>query len=270
MKKLTKKQMIIAGIIAAVLVLGGGAAVVMKLRAKPAAPKTEATKKKKITEAVNVIPVADRPYMQIKPDASNKHIYIVVDEVKKSATAMEYEIEYQTGSQLEGAFGTQELGQLPTSKDILLGSCSAGGACRYHTEVKGGTLLGRFTGTENYAVKSDWKYIENPKKETSISSTDAFFQLESPELAKQPIMIIFNSPGYPQKLGTVISDIYSLTAVNPLSGKGKLTMRAKEDAAGAKIMGWDGKTWKEFTSKVDGKNVTADVDLMEAYVVAKK
>jgi hypothetical protein len=270
MKKLSKKQIIIAGIITLLLVLGGGAVAVMKLKSKPASSAAQTTKKKKITEAVNVIPVADRPYLQILPDASDKHIYIVANAIKKTATNMEYEIEYQTGSQLEGAFGTIELGSLPAKKDILLGSCSAGGACRYHTEVKGGTMLARMTGNENYAVKSDWKYIENPKKETSISSTDAFFQLESPELAKQPIMIIYNTPGFPGNPGTVISDVYSLTAVNPLSGKGKLTMRAKEDAAGAKIMGWEGKSWKEFSSKVDGKNVTADVELMEAYVVAKK
>jgi hypothetical protein len=35
-------------------------------------------------------------------------------------------------------------------------------------------------------------------------------------------------------------------------------------------MGYDGEKWKEFTGTLDGKMITAEVDLMQLYVVVRK
>lgn len=186
---------------------------------------------------------------------------------------MDYELEYQTDSSLQGLTGVLELTTLPAqTKSILLGTCSAGGACTYHKNVQGGTMLVKFSGgAASYALKQDWKYVDNAKKESAISSRDAFFQMESKDLANQRFLIIYNTPGYPKTpAGTVISEAYSLTGMSPLSGKATLTMRAKEDAAGAVIAGWNGQSWQEFKGQSNGKSITAEVSLLPVYLVIRK
>jgi hypothetical protein len=273
MKKSNKKLLIIIAVVVVLIALvGGGIFAATKMMKKPAPAAPKQSQKKRISDPVNIIDQKDRPFMEVKPiDARN--IAVVVNEVKKPATNMDYELEYQTASSLEGLTGVLELGSLPAiTKPILLGTCSAGGACRYHENVQGGTLLSKFTGGEQtYALKQEWKYAANSKRETKFSSRDAFFQIESKDLADQKFVIVYNTPGYPgTPTGTVISEAYVISTVSPLKGSATLTMRAKEDVAGAVIAGWDGTAWKEFKGKTDGKSITAQVDLLAVYAVVKK
>jgi len=53
-----------------------------------------------------------------------------------------------------------------------------------------------------------------------------------------------------------------------LSGKVELTMRANEEGE-LKIAAWDGSKWVTYEGKVDGKMITATVDLVEVYVVVR-
>lgn len=253
------------------VLVGGGYVAYAKFFKKSETTAQEAPKKKRVSDPVNVLPVAERPYMQIVPVGDGRNLMILVKSLKKPATEAEYELEYQAGSLLQGAFGAIELGKIPAEAKILLGSCSAGGACTYHTDVKGGTLVTRFKGEDSsYALKSDWKYIDNAKKETEFSSKDAKFQMASKDLASQRYLIIFNDAGYPEGLtGTPVSDPYSLTVSSDLKGTGTLTMRAQEEGT-LSIMGWDGSTWKSFSGTVDGKSITAEVPLMELYIVVKQ
>jgi hypothetical protein len=269
-----KKNLIIALI--ALLLLGGGAtALVLGKKNKGSqteGPTPTPEKKKRITEPVNQIPVQERPYLQVQPLADGHNIKIVVNKLKKPATNMEYELEYQAGSLLQGAFGQMEITEPPAENKILLGSCSAGGACTYHKDVKGGTLLTRFTGAEEkYVLKSDWKYIDNAAANTEFSSRDAKFQLESEDLAAHRFLIIFNSPGYPAGLETEpISEIYNLNSSRawPQQSTAQLTIRANEADEQAQIMGFDGQEWIEFESQVEGKQVQAEVELLPIYCVA--
>lgn len=268
--KSNKMMLIGGGVVLALLIIVAGIFAYSKMNSKTTDENAQPTTKKKVVAPTNVIPVAERPYVEIDPvDARN--IQIVVNTTKKDADSVDYEIEYQTESSLEGAQGNIELGTLPATAKVLLGSCSAGGACRYHTGVVGGTVLLKFNGAANYSLKQEWNYLDNSKKGTQFSSKDAKFQIDSKDLATQQTLIIYNSPGFPGELpGTPISDPYSITGLSALKGKAELTMRATEEAANAEIMGWDGKAWKAFTSKVDGKTVTASVDLMPLYIVVKK
>ncbi len=228
----------------------------------------EPEEKKRITEPVNIIEVTDRPFVLIEP-IDSRNLSIEVVELKKPADELEYELEYQAGSLLQGAFGLLDLADLPTVEKILLGSCSAGGACTYHEDVVGGTLLGRFAGEDSYALKADWKYIEN-SGETEFSSKDAKFQIESDDLKRQSIIIIFNGFGYPEGLpGVAASDPYALTATGELDGEATLTMRANSDTANT-IVGYDGSEWVEFETQKDGKMLTAEVELMELYLAVEK
>lgn len=262
-----KKLIPLIGVIL-VLLVAGGVFAFTQLRGDDGENQPQQTQKKRVAEPTNVIPVDQRPYLSISPvDARNLSLAVI--SIKKPAEAVEYELEYQAGTLLQGAFGELELGTLPASKSILLGSCSAGGACTYHEDVQGGSLLTRFSGPENYALKSDWRYFDNQAKDTAIGSKDAKFQLESTSLATHRYLIVFNNAGYPEGLeGAPISDPYSLSSSANLTGTGTLTIRANEEG-GTKIMGWDGEEWQEFETTVDGKELTAEVDLMELYIAVK-
>lgn len=266
-----KKTALIIG--AALLVIAvTGTVIIKQNKQTQTGPEPTPVPKKRITEPVNQIPVSERPYLQIAPYADGHNIAIIVNHLNKPATEMEYELEYQAGSLLQGVFGQVDLNsQLPITEKKLLGSCSAGGACTYHEDVKGGTLLTRFTGgEERYVLKSDWRYIINSARETEFSSRDGKFQLTSDDLATESYLVIFNSPGIPEGLeGELVSEPYALSVVGQLSGKGEVTIRAAETGDNLRIAGYDGESWTEFDSEADGKMVTAKIDLVNLLVVVR-
>lgn len=254
-----------------ILLIVVGVGIFAKNKTKSEAPTEEPKlKKTKISEPLNIIEVSERPYVVISPNSDGKYITIAVNSVKKDASAVDYELEYQSGSLLQGVFGSLDLASLPISTKQLLGSCSAGGACTYHEDVIGGHLTTRFNGTENYALKSEWKYIENKEQEGSFSSRDAKFQITSPKFSTVKLAVVFNTPGFPEELdGQLMTDPYSLQTIPAVTGKANLTMRAKEEG-NLVIMGWNGSEWTEFETQVNGKEATAEVDIMELYVVVSR
>lgn len=266
------KKVIVPVIIVLILALAGG--IFALTRPKPVEPPAvvEAPKKKKITEPINVLDVANRPYVQIKPHADGRNLSLVVNQVKKEATDFDYELEYQAGSLLQGAFGNLVVATLPATEKILLGSCSAGGACTYHEDVRGGTLLMRYNGPENYALKSDWRYFINSKRETAFVSKDSKFKIDATALGKQSYVVVYNSPGYPGELtGQLVSEIYSLTSNADLSGEASISIRASEEGE-LKIMAWNGQTWQELDTTIDSEDsklAVAKGKLLEVYVVVK-
>jgi len=264
-----KKKILIPIIILIVLLLGGGIFALTRKKPEPE-PVAEKPKKTRITEPVNVIDVAKRPYVQIKPHADGRNISISIKEVKEEAIDMDYEMPYQTGSMQQGAFGNVSLATLPATEKILLGSCSAGGSCTFHEDVSGGKLTMRFNAMETYALESDWKYVINSNSETDFSSKDSKFQISSEDLAKQSYIIIYNTPGYPEGLkGDLVSEIYSLTTSSNLTGEAELRIRASQERD-LTIMGYNGEEWIEFettTDSEDNKMAVATVDLMELYLV---
>lgn len=264
-----KTIMKIGGIVLALALVVGGVMTVKNFLS-PKDTTGEVSKKKKISMPTNIIEVSDRPYLVIKPLADGRNLEIIIMDLKKDATEMDYELEYQAGTLLQGAFGNIDITSIPASVKILLGSCSAGGACTFHKNVKGGSLLTRFAGSgEEYALKSDWKYIDNAKREAEFSSKDVKFQIESKDLGKQRFIVIFNTAGVPDGLEkTIVSDPYSLAVSGTLSGKATLTMRAMEEGE-LMIAGYDAGGWTMFDGKVDGKMIVAEVDLMDVYVVVK-
>ena len=86
-----------------------------------------------------------------------------------------------------------------------------------------------------------------------------------------PYVIVYQNPGLPAPTtGTVVSGPYSLSGTSTLpSGTGTVTMRTSE-VGQAQILGWTGKEWKMFPTKVDGKMATAQVDMLQTYVAVSK
>jgi hypothetical protein len=270
MKKLTRKQQLIA-IVIAVLLLGGGSwwAFGRSSQAEPEAP--QATKKR-IQSPVNVIDVAERPYLRLDPSSDGRYVTINVLEVKKAATQLDYEMEYQTGSMLQGFQGLLTLDKLPKSDRKLFGSQSAGGAITYHEDIKGGSLLAQFGGSEDYAVKSAWRFFQNTAKDSKFTSQDTKFSISNDALASVRHLIVYNSPGYPAALkGELLSDPYVVSADQSLQAiSSNFTVSFRSSNAEAVIMGYDGAKWQELeTSAADGL-LTSTGPFMEVYLLTSK
>lgn len=264
------KKMITIGVAVLVVLslLGGGLYYVFGQ--KPAETEEQTKNKKRVSEPENILPVAERPVIYLVPKADGHNIDIIIQEVKKAATDAEYTMEYQTGTLVQAQENIISLASLPATETVFLGSCSAGGKCTFHEDIGGGSLRTRFAGDQSYVLRQDWKYIDNTEKESAFSSKDAFFQIESEDLASQRYLIIFNNPGYPEGLtGTPVSDPYVIQGSSAISGKATLTVRATQEG-NLVLMGWDGKEWHEFEGTVDGKSVTAEVELMPLYIVVTK
>jgi hypothetical protein len=264
-----KKLIIIIAVIVALALIG--TVILIKSAKNDQVVEDTGPIKKRISKPVNLIPVSERPYMKLTPDPTGHYITIAIIDLKKDATKVLYEMEYMTGSMLQGFQGNMDIAQIPTEDKKLFGSKSAGGAVTYHQDISGGNLVTEFVGgAEDYALKSDWKYFTNSKSETDFSSKDAKFQISSENLAKHSYVVIFNSSGYPKGIENVVSDPYSITtSKSSMDGKATLIMRANEEGE-LMIAGYDGEEWHEFKGELDGKMITADVDLMELYVVVKK
>lgn len=268
-----KKKLIIAGVVVFILTL----IVVVALLKRGGAEEvvTQEPEKRRLSEPVNVIPVMERAYVSILPIIDGKHLNISINHLNKEASSVEYELEYQSGTMLQGAMGEIDLTSLPATEEIFLGSCSAGGACTYHTDISGGNLLLTFVGTENYALKTNWRYIDNSTRSTEVASWDAKFQLESQSLASIRYMIVFNSPGIPEGYEELadefelISDIYSFTTSSAVQGKGEVNIRLSKDSDTAKVVGYDGSEWVAFDTTIEDKVAKAEVELMELYTVIR-
>ena len=265
--KTKKKLMIILPIVILVII---GAIFLLNKNKGTDKVSEPTTTKKKVQSPVNVIDIADRPYLRLEPSADGHYISIIVEEVKKSATQLDYEMEYQTGSMLQGFGGLIKLDKLPVVEKKLFGSQSAGGAITYHEDIQGGNLLAQFTGTENYAVKSAWRYFTNSDKATSFSSQDTKFSISNQSLNKYSYIVIYNSPGYPGEIkGELLSDPYTVAAeksLKLLSSNFEVSIRSSEDG---QIMGYDGSKWQKMDSTYTNGVVKTVGQIMDLYLLVK-
>lgn len=268
-----KKYTPIIALVALLLAVGGVFAF-MRLRGGEAeSPQEEIVK---IPEKFNEIPIEERPYVHLAPTTESgkrvgSSLKMIVYELKKPAAKGEYELEYQSGTLLQGAFGRLNLNSLPNDKDqpIFLGSCSAGGKCSYHEEVSGGAVILRFEddAKNEFALKNEWSYIDNSEKADLFSSRDAKFTMTGAGLVRVSHAVILVPPGYPanpeQK---VLSLPYAVGTLPAVTGNVEVSIRLNEDVAEATILGWDGEAWVELETTVADKVATASGPFYEAYV----
>lgn len=248
------------------VVLAAGSLAGCRKKEEPQQP----TAQQPVRPPVNVIEVTQRPYVSLSPTQNGRNLELVLHDVKQSAQAAEYEIEYQTGDMLQGAYGELNLDELPYSEDILLGSCSAGGKCTYHENVTGGELLLTFEGDEEYALKNGWSFIDNQDGETAFSSQDSKFRLQGDALAAVNYLVIYNTPGLPENVEqALVSAPYSVAADRPLKEEVTVTIRMDKETTEPTILGWDGEAWVELTTSQEEKMASAQGPLYEAYVVVE-
>jgi len=228
----------------------------------------------KIQETVNTVPVDKRPYSVLSFSDSGR--FPAGRELKleiadgKNAASIEYELEYQAGTLVQAGIGSinPKGEKLPLSRDILLGSCSAGGACSYNEDVKGGTLLLRFKGSDIGNLKGEWNYYL-PKNDGKLASRDAKFQLDAPKL-KNSYVLIAQTLGLPAKInGEVKAGPYHLETTADGTGDMQLTMRLNEESATAVLWMWDRKELQKIPGAISGKTLTAKVTSSGTYLITR-
>lgn len=235
---------------------------------QPEQPQAEAPKKK-IQKPVNVLPYEQRPYVLVAPTIS-REVVVTVNTLPKPADSVEYLAEYQYGTTLGGNEQSIPLSTLPASKEFALYSRSAGGKTSYEEDVQGGTLTLTFISDDEYVLKQDWNYIDNKIKTDTFSSRDNKFTLQAPELKNVRYGIVYNSPGLPAPItGKRVSEVYTFATTGGSAKTPVVTIQMANSAQGT-ILGWDGKTWKEFNTQIEGDKASATVQLMQAYVVVEK
>lgn len=269
MKNLRGK-LILGGAVLLLLVLGYFGLRILKPSDQDAGDTQNSQQK---IESVNLLPVKERPFATIVPRSDGKEITIEVNRLNE-AKEVEYELEYQAGTLLQGAFGkidfTKELP--PVSRNILLGSCSAGGKCSYHENVNGGSLLLRYKDGETTALKGEWNFQKMSQEEGRFSSRDAKFTFDTGEtgLGGSTVVVVAQTMGLPGPVdGEVIAGPFGVflpKGVTLRSTDVNLEMRLSKEEGNAKLLGWTQNGWKEYASHVSGKSLSAIVDAATTFV----
>ncbi len=278
MKKNQQKIWLLVAAIVVVVIAGVLIAKSLGKKDTTSTATTEETivKKKKISAPINVIDMNERPVVALKPytQTGGRFVSIEVSDLRKSATAAEYEIVYNvigasavsaSGAKIkvpdseaqegqQGFMGELDLTKLPTKTENRFGTCSAGGAC-INNNVSGGSLTLTFDGEAKYAVMSNWTYFEDGKE---ISGTeDGAFQMEAAALADNGDYLIAEAMGLPNDLpGTaaMISDGGKDGGNKPVAYQINFTTAPKTNEAlvtfaeykEAKVAVWDNKSWKTY------------------------
>lgn len=266
-----KKYTPIIAVVVLLLVAGG---VFAFMRSRGGEEQTAQEGVVKIPEKFNEIPVEERPYVHLAPTTEpgkrvGSSLEMTVYDLKKPAVKGEYELEYQSGTLLQGAFGRLNLNNLPDDQTLFLGSCSAGGKCSYHEEVSGGAIILRFEddAKSEFALKNEWSYIANTERSDTFSSRDAKFTMTGVGLARVSHAAILVPPGYPENPEQrVLSLPYAVGTLPAVTGTVEVGIRLNEDAAEAVVLGWNGEAWVELETTVTDRVATASGPFYEAYV----
>lgn len=236
--------------------------------------KTTTSAPTKKMEEINKIAMADRPYVTLIPREDGKEVKMTIALVK-DATNLEYEMEYQAESLIQGVFGTIDLVKepAPVAKDLLFGSCSKG-KCRYDEGVSGGSLTLRFDGgSAPFALKTDFNLQNMFDRQGKFVSKDskAVMDVGSKGLPNNTYMIVAGTLGLPTEVeGEVLSGPYAfLAAASPVLKGATLTIQSKEDLTGAKLLWWNGKSYTELKSTLADGKISAPVTGLGTFLVVK-
>jgi len=226
-----------------------------------------------VTEPVNEIPIKERPFVTITPRADGREVSLSVGKLSEAKT-VEYELEYQAGTLLQGAFGKIDFSteQPPVVRKILLGSCSAGGKCSYHENVNGGTLLLRYKNGKTTALKGEWNFQIAGKQKGHFNSRDAKFTFDIGErdLPSQTFVIVIQTMGLPGPIdGEVVGGPYAvilpLGTALPGGKRYNISLRISTDQ-NAKLYAFLEGKWIPMETKQEEKNLTAKADKPTTFV----
>jgi hypothetical protein len=266
MKNISKKQKIVLALSLIVgLVMVAGLIIV---RARQAAPVEDVVAPPPLPEIVNTIPVSDRPYVEMQPLASRNDLQITIHEPKIAADSVEIALEYDRNEGIMDALlRTFQLSQLPVKEKLFLGSRSAGGHVTYHDDVIGGSLRMEFKGSEPYILEIPWRYDDKASQYSQLSTADGRFQVELARPIRSAKVVVMLSPGLPAPLeGEVIAGPYLFRGVGALP-QTEVTIRIRliETPSEVTLYGWTGEIWEKIEAELNGRTLTAETIVYQAY-----
>jgi len=227
----------------------------------PPKPQEEAA----IDLPINTIPLSERPFITLSPDATGRSLNIALSNAPKEGN-MEYEMIYNASGKQEGALGSIFLGseKQPIVKSILLGSKSGGGKVTYHEGVTGGSITVTYGETR---LKESWNYLHFDPIDPIISSTDARFSVTLPKTAlkKNAVVVTMKTFGLPAEAlakedypGKVIVGPYGYFSQTPVKLPTQVSLKLPAgEHVNPTIYEWNGTSWKKLVTKLTGDTVSA-------------
>lgn len=213
---------------------------------------------------INTIPVAERPYVTLAPDATGRSLNLAVDHAPLQGE-LEYEMVYQASGKQEGALGSIFLGseKQPLIKSILLGSKSGGGKVTYHEGVTGGSITLTYGQTR---LKESWNYLKYDGLDPTFSATDGKFsvKLGKTALSQGQYVLTMKTFGLPAALpegaGNLLLGPYAYFTQSQKGGtvQAEFTLPSG-DHANPSIYEWSGQTWKKLPAKLLENKLSATV-----------
>lgn len=271
-KQASKKSLPIVLIVVGLLVLGLVGYGVSRLFAGSSDDGTVAVAPTPVPEPVNLIPVSERPFVTMRPASTRNDILLTIHDLKKPADSVEVVLEYDRNEGvLDAVLQNFPITNVPFEEKLFMGSKSAGGHITYHDDVIGGTLELDFEGDEPYRLSVPWRYDDTERTYSQISTADGKFQVALAEPLSSQKMLVMQSPGLPENIdGEVLAGPYLFSGVGPLPDTtAQITMRLSKESSSATLYGWTGDAWEEIPSTTDGKQLTANADTYEVYVVVE-
>ncbi|KKU46964.1 MAG: hypothetical protein UX62_C0002G0019 [Microgenomates group bacterium GW2011_GWA2_46_7] len=238
-----------------VLILG---VVIFLIAKKPTTKSPLVTDNTPLDLPLNTLPLAERPFITLSPDATGRSLDIAISGAPKEGS-MEYEMIYNASGKQEGALGSIFLGseKQPITKSILLGSKSGGGKVTYHEGVTGGSITVTYGETR---LKESWNYLHFDPSDPTIGSTDARFSVLFPKTAlkKDTVIITMKTFGYPALEGKVISGPYGYFPQTPVKVPVSISLKLPAgEHLNPTIFEWNGSAWKKLTTKLAGDTVSS-------------
>lgn len=251
----------IIGIVIAVL------AGVLLIKYKQSRPLPESSEETALDLPINTLPISDRPFITLAPDATGRSLDISVSGAPREGS-MEYELVYQASGKQEGALGMLLLDSeiQPITKSILLGSKSGGGKVTYHEGVTGGSLTVTYgiseDGMSGTRLKESWNFLTFDPADPVLSSTDGRFAVTLPKTAlkKDARVVTLKTFGLPAPVpaGNLVAGPYGYYTVTPI--KGAVTIELKLPAGqhtNPTLYAWEGKAWTKLKATLSADSLSA-------------
>ncbi|MBP8591231.1 hypothetical protein KBI33_02030 [Candidatus Shapirobacteria bacterium] len=208
LKKLTKKQKIIIGVV--LVILAGGLIIFLQKGGEKGSSPTISP-----TPQVNrIIPltIGEMPHLVLTPKENNHYLVLKLKRVK-NADGVEFELIYELEDQISrGISGKIDLMGEEAEKELMLGTCSSG-TCRFDEGVTGGEIiLNLLQGNQIRSLNA--KFVIFEKESTSPDEKITV------EATKEGNFLLLEGGGLPQDLEEgkeILGGPYTLTSENQKS-----------------------------------------------------
>jgi hypothetical protein len=223
---------------------------------------------------VNILDLEKRPYVTLIPREDGHEVAMSIANLHYGEDRVEYELEYQAGTLLQGAGGRIDFNEEapPVTKNLLFGSCSKG-KCKYDEDVSGGSLTLHFEGKEDYSLKGEFTLGKMADKEGVFQSRDVKVSLDVGEegLDDDVFVMVASTMGLPGEVeGEVIAGPVGFFTADRVSiEEATLTFKGIDKEGDLKVLGWDDADWQKYEVELEDNTATSEIDQLTTFVLVK-